>query len=180
MSTELLFSDLQSAIGGAAAAFRSVTTLQPVGGEGDKVFPATYAGGKYATEKRRIRVKDAGNGEVEREVQCVLINSVQSEANHAEEALRQTVVRGDINLPIIEVDFSGINSQLRKPLPKLSSLEVPHRLADAILRDALLPDGTRFSKSEYAAGWSKANLWNATPIYYLCPTALLFGLWGSP
>jgi CRISPR-associated protein Csb1 len=65
-------------------------------------------------------------------------------------------------------------------LPNLTSLDVPHRLADAILRDSALPDGTRFSKSEYAQRWGKSNLWNATAVYELCPTALLFGMWGSP
>ena len=180
MANEFLLADLQSAVRGSAAAFRSVTKLQPVGGEGDKVFPATYAGGKYATEKRRIRITESGSGDIEKEVQCVLINSVQSEANHAEEALRRAMLRGDIDLPVIEVDFSAINAQLRKPLPNLSSLEVPHRLADAILRDSVLPNGSRFSKSEYATSWSRANIWNATPIYYLCPTALVFGMWGSP
>jgi CRISPR-associated protein Csb1 len=53
-------------------------------------------------------------------------------------------------------------------------------LADAILRDSILMDGTRFSKSEFAARWGRANLWNATAIYELCPTALVFGMWGSP
>ncbi len=181
MEANLNLKELTSAVEGAAAAFRSVTILQPVGGEGDKVFPATYSGGKYATETRRILLRDEASGkDIEKEVHCVLINSVQSEANHAEEALRQAILQGDISIPLIEVDFSGINDQLRKPLPKLSSLEVPHRLADAILRDSLLPDGTRFSKSEHATSWARANLWNATPIYERCPTALLFGMWGSP
>lgn len=169
----LTFAQLQAAVAERAAAFRSVTKLQPVGGEGDKIFPATYTGGAYATEKRRL------SGESQ-EVECVLLNSVQSEANHAEEALRQAILAGEIALPLIEVDFSAANENFRKPLPNLSSLEVPHRLADAILRDSNLPDGTRFSKSDYASRWSRANLWNATPIYELCPTALVFGMWGSP
>ena len=43
---------LKTAIDGAAAAFRCVTDYQPAGGPGDKVFPPTYEGGKYATEER--------------------------------------------------------------------------------------------------------------------------------
>jgi CRISPR-associated protein Csb1 len=85
-----------------------------------------------------------------------------------------------LNLPLIEVDFSEANKKLRSSLPNLTSLEVPHRLADSILRDSQLPDGTRFSKSAYAARWGKANPWNATAVYELCPTALIFGMWGSP
>jgi CRISPR-associated protein Csb1 len=175
MPESLTLAALTAAVSGSAAALRSITTLQPIEGEGGKVFPATYAGGKYATEKRRLSGSDG-----EKEVDCVLLNSVQSEANHAELALLDAVDRGKVKLPVIEVDFSAANSQFRKDLPNLTSLEVPHRLADAILRDSALANGTRFSKSEYAARWGRANLWNATAIYELCPTALVFGMWGSP
>lgn len=110
----------------------------------------------------------------------MLLNSVQSEANHAELALLHAIERGQISLPLIEVNFSEANGQFKKDLPNLTSLEVPHRLADAILRDSVLPDGTRFSKSDYASRWGRANLWNATALYELCPTALVLGMWGWP
>src|SRR5688572_22879402 len=126
MQHTLTLSDLQTAVKGAAAALRSITKLQPAGGMGDKIFPATYARGEYAVEQRRLPGED-------RSVDCVLLNSVQSEANHAELALLQSIRRGDIHLPLIEVDFSGCNEAFRKPVPNLTSLEVPHRLADAIL-----------------------------------------------
>lgn len=176
MGQSLTIAELSAAVAGNAAAFRSITILQPIEGEGGKMFPATYAGGKYAHEKRRLSNADG----VEREVDCVLLDSVQSEANHAELALLNAIERGLIALPLIEVDFSEANAELKKPLPNLTSLEVPHRLADAILRDSVLPDGTRFSKSDYAKRWSRSNLWDATAIYELCPTAALFGMWGSP
>jgi CRISPR-associated protein Csb1 len=165
-------SDLLAAVGGPAAAFRSVTRLQPVGGEGDKVFPATFAGGAYAREKRRLDGRES--------VDCVLLNSVQAESNRAEESLRRGIEQGQFQLPLIEVDFGGANEQFKRPIENLTSLDVPHRLADAILRDSQLGDGTRFSKSVYADKWGRASLWNATPIYELCPTALVFGMWGSP
>jgi hypothetical protein len=57
---------LKATVTSHAAAFRCVTDLQPAGGAGDKVFPATYEGGKYATEKRRI----PGEEEL---VDCVLL-----------------------------------------------------------------------------------------------------------
>jgi CRISPR-associated protein Csb1 len=166
---------LSAAISGGAAALRSITKLQPVEGEGGRLFPATFAGGRYATEKRRLREDGT-----ERDVECVLLNSVQSEANHAELALLGAVERGEIKLPLIEVDFTSANQRLKKDLPNLTSLEVPHRLADAILRDSVLLDGTRFSKSTYAERWSRSNIWNAIAIYEICPTALVFGMWGSP
>jgi CRISPR-associated protein Csb1 len=176
MAETLSLAELSAAISGGAAALRSITILQPVEGEGGKVFPATYAAGRYAVEKRRLR----GDDGIEREVDCVLLNSVQSEANHAELALLDAIERKLIQLPLIEVDFTEANRQFRKELPNLTSLEVPHRLADAILRDSMLADGTRFSKSAYAERWRRSNPWNATAIYELCPTALDFGMWGSP
>ncbi len=58
------------------AAFRCVTDYQPADGPGDKVFPSTCEGGRYATEERI----DPGTGEVRR---CVFLDSVQSQANRA-------------------------------------------------------------------------------------------------
>lgn len=171
MGETLDLEQLYAAVSGGAAAFRSITKLQPVGGEGDKVFPATYGGGAYATERRML------DGRV---VDCVLIDSVQAQSNRAEEALKTAIERGRITLPLIQVSFQEANEQFRTPVPELTSLDVPHRLADAILRDSVLPDGTRFSKSDYARRWGRANLWNATAVYEMCPTALLFGMWGSP
>ncbi len=172
MSETLGLKDLRAAVVGSAAAFRSITRLQPVEGVGGKVFPATYAGGVYATEKRRME-----DGSL---VECVLLDSVQSQSNRAEEALKHAIEGGKIALPLIEVDFSKANEQLLKPIESLSTLDVPHRLADAILRDSLVEDGVRFSQSSYAKRWGRSNLWNATAIYELCPTALVFGMWGSP
>jgi CRISPR-associated protein Csb1 len=171
MAENLSLDELSAAVAGTAAAFRSITKLQPVGGEGDKVFPATYSGGAYATERRTL------DGTI---VDCVLIDSVQSQANRAEEALKFATERGRTKLPLIEISFQEANKEILRPLPNLTSLDVPHRLADAILRDSVLPDGTLFSKSEYAQRWGRSNLWNATAVYELCPTALLFGMWGSP
>ena len=51
MSDLLSLAELSAAVTGGAAALRSVTTLQPVEGEGGKVFPATYAQGKYAVRR---------------------------------------------------------------------------------------------------------------------------------
>ncbi|MFH1267044.1 MAG: type I-U CRISPR-associated RAMP protein Csb1/Cas7u [Planctomycetota bacterium] len=174
MAEALGFAQLKTAVAGSAAAFRSVSRLEPAGGPGDKIFPPTYAGGVYATEKRRVGTED-GSEEV---VECVLLDSVQSQANRMEEALLEAIRAERLQLPLIEVDFSGVD--LLKPVGNVTSLQAPHRLADAILRDSLLEDGTPFRTSEYARQWGAANLFNATPIYRLCPTALVFGLWGSP
>ena len=159
---------LHAAVNGTAAAFRSRTRLQPAGGEGDKVFPPTYAGAVYAKEARQI------NGA---KVPCVLLDSVQAQANRLEEALQRALDCGMLaGIPVLNVDFTGLG--LLDEVGRVSSLEAPHRIADAILRDSL-HNGNPFRKSDLGKSLDQASLQNATPLYKLCPTALIFGLWDS-
>lgn len=154
------------------AALRCRTKLQPDGGDGGKVFPPTYAGGVYATEDRRI------NGRV---VRCVLLDSVQSQANRMEEVLQDAFLPNWRELPNEE-------DQPRCDLPMVAvhienhgwvtSLTAPHRIHDAILRDSNL-NGTRFRQSDIGQAIVNARVWNATAFYEYCPTALLFGTWDS-
>jgi CRISPR-associated protein Csb1 len=165
---QLDFHILKKAVTENAAAFRSRTRLQPAGGEGDKVFPPTYAGAVYAKEDRQI------NGV---KVPCVLLDSVQAQANRLEEALQRALDAGTLkSIPVLNVDFTGIG--LLDEVGRVSSLEAPHRIADAILRDSL-HEGQPFRKSELGKSLDQASLQNATPLYKLCPTALIFGLWDS-
>lgn len=162
------YSTLHQAISGNAAALRSRTKLQPAGGEGDKVFPATYAGAVYAKEERQIDGK---------KVPCVLLDSVQSQANRLEEALQRAIDTGMLTgVPVLNVDFTGLG--LLDEIGRVTSLEAPHRIADAILRDSL-HEGEPFRKSELGKSLDQASLQNATPLYRLCPTALIFGIWDS-
>lgn len=159
---------LHKAVSGTAAAIRSRTRLQPAGGEGDKVFPPTYAGAVYAKEDRHI------NGA---KVPCVLLDSVQAQANRLEEALQRALDSGILSgVPVLNVDFTGLG--LLDEVGRVSSLEAPHRIADAILRDST-HDGQPFRKSALGKSLDQASLQNATPLYKLCPTALVFGLWDS-
>lgn len=169
MSNKLDLATLQSAVRGSAAAFRCRRKLQPAGGAGDKVFPPTYSGGVYAVEHRRI----PGRTEP---VACVLLDSVQSQANRMEEALQAAVDAKAVKLPLIVVDFSKEN--LHEPVGRLTSLQLPHRFADAILRDSE-HGGKRFRESDAAKGLNAATPLNATPLFELCPTALLLGSWDS-
>ncbi len=172
------FSELQEAVR-FAAALRCRTRLQPAGGEGDKVFPPTYAGAVYAMEWRRVPGQ-------ENVVRCVLLDSVQSQANRAEEALQDAVDEGRINLPVVEVDFSDIpivdpgskEEGLFEPIGRVTSLEAPHRIADAILRDSEL-NGKPFRGTDEGRKIIMATLRNATPLFELCPTALVYGIWDS-
>jgi CRISPR-associated protein Csb1 len=171
-------SDLQNAVR-SDAAIRCRTRLQPAGGEGDKVFPPTYAGAVYAMEMRRVE----GYDEL---VRCVLLDSVQSQANRAEEALQDAVDEGRITIPVVEVDFSDIpivepgssEPGLFEPIGRVTSLEAPHRIADAILRDSEL-NGKPFRSSDEGKKIIMATLRNATPLFELCPTALVYGIWDS-
>jgi CRISPR-associated protein Csb1 len=159
---------LHKAVSGTAAALRSRTRLQPAGGEGDKVFPPTYAGTVYAKEERQV------NGT---RVPCVLLDSVQAQANRFEEALQRAVDAGTLKgIPILNVDFTGFG--LFDEIGRVSSLEAPHRVADAILRDSL-HEGQPFRRSEIGKSLDFASLQNATPMYKICPTALILGLWDS-
>ena len=159
---------LRNAITGQAAAFRCVTDYQPAGGPGDKVFPPTYEGGKYATEKRI----DPGTGEIR---DCVLLDSVQSQANRMELALLEAHRADEIALPLVVTRFDQ-DQMLRKFT--VSSLDAPHRVADALFRDSLL-DGVIFRQSPAGRILDTADIRNATGLFGLCPTALVFGLWDS-
>jgi CRISPR-associated protein Csb1 len=164
----LTLDDLTRAVGGSAAAFRRVVTLQPAGGPGAKVFPPTYEGGKYATEKRRI------NGE---SLDCVLLDSVQSQANRMEAALQEAIDEKRIQLPLISVDFRNTKAAW---VGKISSLQAPHRIADAILRDSLsLDTGKPFRQTAIGLFLDTVSAQDATPLFRHCPTALVFGMWDS-
>ena len=71
MSELLTLEILKGAVAGTAAAFLCRRRLQPAGGEGDKVFPPTFAGAVYAVEQRRV----AGTEGPVRCVVPVVINS---------------------------------------------------------------------------------------------------------
>ena len=159
---------LQEALQGTAAAFRCVTDYQPAGGPGDKIFPPTYEGGKYATEERIDPETGAPRP-------CVLLDSVQSQANRMELALLESHRAGKVELPLLVTRFD--QEELLKKF-SVTSLEAPHRVADALFRDSRL-DGTIFRKSDKGSILDKADVRNATGLFGICPTALLFGLWDS-
>ena len=153
------------------AALRRRQTLQPAGGQGDKIFPPTYPGenngpARHVFERRRI------GGE---ERPCVLIDSVQAQANRMEEALLRAAEEERIRLPRLTVDFTGKGLE---PVTKISVLQAPHRIFDAILRDSLRGDKP-FMKSDLGEELRKATPADATAIFKAAPTALVFGAWNS-
>jgi len=166
MSEYMTLEVVRRAVEGSAAALRCVTELQPAGGPGDKVFPPTYEGGRYAVEDRWV------DGQ---KVPCVLLDSVQSQANRMELALLDAHRAGRVRLPLVVTHFDQENLLKRF---SVSSLEAPHRVADALLRDSLL-DGVIFRQSEKGRILDVADTRHATGLFGLCPTALVFGLWDS-
>jgi CRISPR-associated protein Csb1 len=154
------------------AALRRKQVLQPVGGKGDKIFPPTYPeerrgqGPRHVFERRRV------DG---REVWCVLVDSVQSQANRLEEALLEALRQGTIKLPYVTVDFKGTGLS---GLTEITSLDAPHRVYDAILRDSSL-NGQPFMKSELGIRLAQAKPADASAMLETSPTVLLFGAWHS-
>jgi len=164
-------SDLQNAVR-SAVAVRCRTKLQPAAGPGTKVFPPTHAGGVYATETRRIPDEESPGGT--REAQCVLLDSVQSQANRIEDALQLAIDQGDLAFPLISVNFGDDMPDIQR----VTSLQAPHRAADAILRDCLL-GGVAFRQSEIGKAITDSSLSNATALFQYCPHALVLGIWDS-
>jgi CRISPR-associated protein Csb1 len=153
------------------AAVRKRQLLQPAGGKGDKIFPPTYPerrgqGPRHVFERRRLNGKEAW---------CVLVDSVQSQANRLEEALLAALRDGVIALPYVAVDFR--NAGLAG-LTEITSLDAPHRVYDAILRDSLL-EGEPFMASKLGIRLAQAKPGDATALLETSPTALLFGAWHS-
>ena len=173
---ELTYEKLRDAVAGGAVALRSRMELQPADGPGGKIFPPTYAvnaAHKYAVETRHVHDRDTG----EREVQTVLLDSVASQANRAELALLEGWELQELAFPVPYVDFATDDGEF-DDIGRLTVLEAPHRLADAIFRDSLL-DGTLFRLSDIGRAITDAQPRNATELYRYSPTALLFGQWDS-
>jgi CRISPR-associated protein Csb1 len=170
--TELSYEILRDAVGGAHVALRSRLRLEPAGGAGDKVFPPTYgvadrAEHKYATERRTV------GDEV---WETVLLDSVASQANRMEMALLEGLEMGELSFPNPFVDFS--NEAGLEDLDRISSLQAPHRLADAIFRDSMY-EGTLFRLSPLGQAITDARPGSAAALLNASPAALLFGMWDS-
>lgn len=169
------FDELRSAIANGAAGVRAITELEPLAGPRTKVAPPTYATAdnaetKYATEKRRT-------GEVAAPVaEAVVLSSVASQANWSEDALLSAVRDGEIRMPLTSVDFTGDPDTVR--YGRISDLECPHRVFDALIRDSTL-DGVFFRLTKVGRAVTDATVANATAVFHHAPTALLFGAWDS-
>jgi CRISPR-associated protein Csb1 len=173
----LSYFDLRDAVASTAVGVRCRTVLQPLGGEGDKVFPPTYgveasAETKYATEKRKVPSADGAERSI---VDAVVLDSVASQANRLELALLDAVRRGELKVPVTAVDFS----QSGLPgMDKITDFEAPHRVFDALFRDSY--DGDKlFRSGPVGRAITQAKPRDAAALYYHSPHTLVFGGWDS-
>jgi CRISPR-associated protein Csb1 len=139
--------------------------LEPLGA---KVFPATYEGGAYAEETRRVTADDGKTAEVE----TVLLDSVQAQSNRLEMALLRATREKKIKIPLLQIDFE------LEEVGLVTALEAPHRMCDALFRDSEY-NGKPFRESDKGKDLNSAKSANATPVFELCPHALVFGFWDS-
>ncbi len=171
----LIIEDLRAAVSGSAAAFRLTLRLEAVS---PKVFPPTYEGGKYATEDRFI-------GGIK--LPCVLLDSVPSQANRMESALQDAYYGSLVAFPVVTTDFSKSEATENDPHLRrfrITSLQAPHRIADAILRDASLIEGNekprKFKDTEIGKALDdEVDFGFATPLLKFAPHCLVFGMWHS-
>ena len=146
------------------------TELVPLTGPGGPVKPAVYEGGTYQQDRRWAAPSDTEATPV------LVIDNVPSQANRLEDALRRH--RKSISIPELVLDLSDL-PHLPAHLPRcLSSLQFPHRNADAYLRDAQL-DGQDFLKTEFGQAVFGATAQRCGPLMAWFPQALLYGFWQS-
>lgn len=145
------------------AGVRLTSVCQPSGGSGSRLMPPTYPGG-YVTEDRLV------DGAA---VHVAQLDSYQSQANRIEEALLEARDDGLIELPLFEMRIAVDPWTIR-----LTSLDFPHRYADAYLRDSTI-DGVRFDKTDIGKAMRVAQPDCAAVLYRYDPGSLLFGAWNS-
>ena len=161
----------------ATSAARQHTALvvravyQPVGGAGRVVMPPTYPvdnerdpNARYLIGERLVDGQRRG---------AVVMDQEPSQANRVEEALRDARYQGRLQIPLFEIRMPTPAGEVR-----LTSLDFPHRYADAYLRDSLL-DGTRFDESPVGKRLRTATVADVRPLYCREPASLIFGAWDS-
>jgi CRISPR-associated protein Csb1 len=169
MSVGDVYEDLKAAtaLEGDRALIRIRTTYQPGAGDGARIFPPTYpadrGGSPYVTERRVVDGVERAD---------VLLDSVPSQANRAELALLKGLRGGRFEIPLLEISHQGAASVL------LTSLELPHRYADAYLRDSEL-DGVKFDKTTLGKAFQAASTEDATALFQNDPGSVVFGAWNS-
>lgn len=158
---------LAAALEGDRALIRIRTTYQPAAGDGARIYPPTYpadpGGSPYVMETRVVDGTERHD---------VLLDGVPSQANRAELALLKGLRGGRFEIPLLEISHRGAASVV------LTSLELPHRFADAYLRDSEI-DGVKFDKTDLGKAFQAASAEDATALFQHDPGSVVFGAWNS-
>jgi CRISPR-associated protein Csb1 len=101
----------------------------------------------------------------------VVVDQVPSQANRVEEAMLKARDGGRFDLPLFELT-------MKEEGVRLTSLDFPHRYADAYLRDSEV-GGVRFDRSDVGRELRTASAVDVRPLYRREPYSLLFGAWDS-
>lgn len=150
---------LRFAVAGTTSAIGITARLTPV--SGNKIFPPTYAVDSAATSKHNM-TKAGANGISN----WCSVDSPGSCANRAEQAL----VGIGLDLDPLRVDFGDGEV--------LSTLQLPHRVFDAVLRDSQL-QGVPFRKTDIGQAVIAATPARAEALLHYDPGSLIFGAWDS-
>ena len=144
--------------GSDSVALHLQENLVPVEGKGAVFFPPTFAD---LPESYNIDTLSDGT-------KVVLVDSVGAQANRIEPMFAREPYRALV--PQIEISYG---EEKKGTAGRLSLLEAPHRLGDAVVRASGLAERVR------AAFLELLKSGNATPIAKLAPTSLVFGVWDS-
>lgn len=143
-----------------ASAIAVTAALAPVSGR--KILPPTYAADADSGGSRHNMTKAGADG---LSSWCSL-DAPGSCANRAERAL----VELGLDLDPLRVDFG--DGEI------FSTLQLPHRVFDAVLRDSQL-DGIRFRETEIGRAVIAATPADASALLHYDPGSLVFGAWDS-
>lgn len=131
--------------------------LEPMEGRRSPVYPATYP----AAEKQGHRFDTPYNINQLKDGRFVAtLDSVQSQANRMEAAFEDELAHAVPKVSVAAGDRTVLLTQL------------PHRLADAVIRASELHDAIRDAFEAFDAG-------DPLPIAKLGPTSLVYGAWDS-
>lgn len=147
--------------------------LRPTGPAGAKVAPPSYPTSAsrpvaYLIDKRWV---DGAARDV------VLLDSQQSQGNRCELALRDAVDDGLVELPLFVI-ATDVDTDAGSRTVRLTSLDLPHRYADAYLRDTTI-DGVAFDKTEIGKELRLAEPREARSLFEREPYSIVYGAWDS-
>ena len=137
------------------SAFVLKERLEPAGGDGDIVFPPTFAPPEGSKESPSYIIDGEGEDSV-----C-LIDSVGSQSNRLEPLFKLARYRDLV--PQVDIDLDGRSVNL---------LDLGHRAADAVARSTDLAESFRQAFGAYDNG-------EGTALAKLAPTSIVFGAWDS-